>query len=318
MIVYVACAFVFAAIFCIALGVHALGSSDRRAAIRRRLLELEGLREGLDRTILRDDRLSSIDIFGRVLGQLQFARRLETLLLQAAVPMKVGVFVLMSLSLGIFAGLFSNLLVRHLVLALFVGGSAGFLPLGIVYWKKERRVRMFNEQFPDALDLMVSSLRAGFALSGAVQIVADESPDPVATEFRILFEEQKLGLDIREALLNLGRRMDSTDAALFVTATLIQRDTGGNLAEVLEKIADVIRDRFRILGEIRTFTAVGRLSGVVLALLPPLMAVVITAINPDYMRILTEHPFGSSVITLAVVLQLVGFLMIRKIVNIKI
>jgi len=123
---------------------------------------------------------------------------------------------------------------------------------------------------------------------------------------------------VREALLNLATRMDSTDAALFVTAVLIQRDTGGNLAEVLEKIADVIRDRFRILAEIHTFTSVGRLSGLILALLPPGLALAITAMNPGYMRILLEHPAGSTVISVVVVLQVVGFLVIRKIIDIKI
>jgi tight adherence protein B len=116
----------------------------------------------------------------------------------------------------------------------------------------------------------------------------------------------------------MARRMPSTDAALFVTAVLIQRDTGGNLAEVLEKISDVVRDRFRILGEIRTFTAVGRMSGIILALLPPLVAFVFSLLKPDYMGILLKHPAGSSLITTAIVLQVLGFLVIRRVINVKI
>jgi tight adherence protein B len=140
----------------------------------------------------------------------------------------------------------------------------------------------------------------------------------VATEFRILFEEQKLGLEVRQAMLNFADRNASTDAAIFATAVMIQRDTGGNLAEVLEKIAYVIRDRYRILGDVRTFTAQGRLSGFILAALPIFLGIAISIISPGYMDHLFEDPLGSVLITVAVVLQVVGFLTIRKIVNFKV
>jgi tight adherence protein B len=188
----------------------------------------------------------------------------------------------------------------------------------VVLYKKHKRMRAFDEQFPDALDLMVNALRAGFALSGAIQLVADESPDPVGSEFRIVFEEQKLGLDIKQAMVNLTERLASTDIGYFTTAIIVQRDTGGNLAEVLEKISYVIRDRFRILGEVRTFTAQGRLSGLILAVLPVVMAVILSILSPGYFQILLDDRAGKMILTGAVVMQVLGFLAIRKIVNIKV
>ncbi|MGD8394505.1 MAG: type II secretion system F family protein [Candidatus Eiseniibacteriota bacterium] len=316
--ILITCLFIFLAVASIAFGVYTFGMADRRAALQRRLAEISGQRDRLDSRILRDDRKSSIGLLDRSLGGLQVIRRLERLLLQAGLSVRVSVFLLMSLSAAALCGMLANLLVHHVALAAFVALCAGLLPLFVITHRKERRIRRFDEQFPEAIDLMVGALRAGFALSGAIQLVADEAPDPVGSEFRILFEEQKLGLDVREALLNFTDRMGSTDAALFVTAVLIQRDTGGNLAEVLENISGVIRDRFRILGEIRTFTAVGRLSGFILAGLPPLVALVISMLNPNYMGIMLEHPLGSSVITVAVILQVVGFLVIRRIIDIKI
>ena len=160
--------------------------------------------------------------------------------------------------------------------------------------------------------------RAGFALNGAIQMVAEESPDPVGTEFKILYEEQKLGLDVKQAMLNFGNRMNTTDVPIFVTAVLIQRDTGGNLAEVLENIAYVIRDRYRILGEVRTFTTQGRMSGLILGLLPVIMAGVLSILSPGYLQHMTEDQLGSVLISVAVILQVIGFFWIRKVVNIKI
>jgi len=143
-------------------------------------------------------------------------------------------------------------------------------------------MQAFALEFPDALDLLVGALRAGLSFSAAMQMVSEESPEPVRTEFSVTVEEQALGLDFREALLNLTRRVDSLDLRFFVTAVVLQRETGGNLAEILENTARLIRDRFRVLGDIRTFTAQGRLTGAILVLLPVVMALYTYTINPDY------------------------------------
>jgi len=145
---------------------------------------------------------------------------------------------------------------------------AGLSPFMVVSYKRSARQRQFAEEFPDALDLLVSALRAGISFSAALQIVADESPEPVRSEFAIVVEEQALGMDLREALTNMANRVGSLDLKFFATAVVLQRTAGGNLTEVLENTGRLIRDRFRILGDIKTFTSAGRLTGVILSVLP--------------------------------------------------
>jgi tight adherence protein B len=318
MLVLLTGALVFLAIVFLVVSFSALGKNGRAEAIRRRLGGDDTPEDALDSTIFRQERMSSIGPVNRILSQLHMARKAERLLAQAGMSLKVSNFFFLSLVAGIVAGYAAMLVLHEAALALLAFTGAGLLPLVVVLGKRSRRMKLFSEQFPDALDMIVNALRAGFALGGAIQMVAEEAPEPVATEFRILFEEQKLGLDVRQAMLNFADRNASTDAAIFATAVMIQRDTGGNLAEVLEKIAYVIRDRYRILGDVRTFTAQGRLSGFILALLPIFLGITISIISPGYMDHLFEDPLGSVLITVAVVLQVVGFLTIRKIVNFKV
>ncbi len=187
-----------------------------------------------------------------------------------------------------------------------------------VTYKKSIRQRQFAEEFPDALDLLVSALRAGISFSAALQIVADESPEPIRSEFAIVVEEQALGVDLRDALSNMANRVDSLDLKFFVTAVVLQRAAGGNLTEVLDNTGKLIRDRFRILGDIKTFTSAGRLTGVVLSALPAGMCVFMIMVAPDYFHKMWDHPMGRTILGLAFFLQLLGWLTIRKIVNIKV
>jgi tight adherence protein B len=179
-------------------------------------------------------------------------------------------------------------------------------------------MRAFAEEFPDALDLLVGALRAGISFSAALQIVADESPEPVRSEFAIVVEEQALGLEWREALANLASRIDSIDLKFFVTAVVLQRDTGGNLTEVLENTSRLIRDRFRILGDIVTFTAQGRLTGIVLGCLPVGLGIFMALIAPDYFHKMWDHASGKAILGFAALMQVLGGLVIRKIVDIKV
>jgi tight adherence protein B len=179
-------------------------------------------------------------------------------------------------------------------------------------------MRAFRDAFPDSLDLLVSGLRAGLSFSAAMQIVAEESPEPVRSEFAITVEEQALGVDFREALTNLTDRVDSLDLRFFVTAVLLQRDTGGNLAEILANTAALIRDRFRVLGDIATFTAQGRLTGGILACLPIGMGLFMIATAPEYFKPMLEAPQGRMALIVAGVMQLMGVLVIRQIVRIKV
>jgi tight adherence protein B len=312
MMILITVGLVFLAIFCLAFGVYTLNEGMKQAAMRRRLATSGAGVDTLDPAILRLERM------GAGLQRLGLARRIDRLLVQAGLTMTVANFLGVTFAVAAAGGLIAYLITHRLPLAALAFVLAGVIPLLVLFYKRMQRVKAFNEQFPDALDLMVNALRAGFALGGAIQMVAEESPDPVGTEFRILFEEQKLGLDIKSAMANLTDRLDSTDVGFFATAVIVQRDTGGNLAEVLEKIAYVIRDRFRILGEVRTFTAQGRLSGFILGVLPIFMAIVLSILSPGYMRILLDDPFGKALLVTALVLQLLGFYFIRRIVNFKV
>jgi tight adherence protein B len=204
------------------------------------------------------------------------------------------------------------------LLALFAGVFAGFVPILYARRRKRKRVLNFERLFPDALDMLTNALRAGMAFPTAIQVVADESPDPVGKEFAIVFEENRLGLDMKEALRKLGERVDSIEVNLFVTAVIMHRETGGNLAEILEGTAFVIRDRFRILGDVRSLTAQSRLSGLILTVLPIAIAALILVVAPDYLREFVADPVGRTLVVSAIVMQIVGFLAMRRIVNIKV
>ncbi|HEU4363992.1 MAG TPA: type II secretion system F family protein, partial [Candidatus Krumholzibacteria bacterium] len=202
--------------------------------------------------------------------------------------------------------------------AVGLGLGAGAVPLVYARQKKQKRTLLFEEQFPDSLDMLTSALRAGLALTAAIQVVAEEAPDPVGREFRVLFEENRLGVDMRHSVKMMAERVDSTEARLFATALILQRETGGNLAEVLDGTAAVIRDRFRILRDVRTMTAQARLSGGILMLLPLALAVAIMVLAPEYLRGLAKDPVGKYLIPTAAVLQVTGFLIMRRIVDIKV
>jgi tight adherence protein B len=315
--ILVATVLVSLAMAALALGLYSVGRSGQVEHIHRRLGE-RARGDELDVSIFRQQRMSSIGLVSRLLGRLHIARNIERMMQKAGLTMNVSTFALITLMAFATVWLVARVFLHHNLLALFLGGLGAVVPYLVVLIKMNRRMALFSEQFPDAIDMITNALRAGFAMNGAIQMVAEESPEPVGTEFKILFEEQKLGLDLKQALLNFGNRMDNTDVPIFVTAVLIQRDTGGNLAEVLENIAYVIRDRYRILGEVRTFTTQGRLSGLILGLLPVIMAGVLSILSPGYLEHMTEDQLGSVLISVAVFLQIIGFFWIRKCVNIKI
>jgi tight adherence protein B len=213
---------------------------------------------------------------------------------------------------------FVELILGRPFVAAGLGLIAGVIPLFVARHKKQQRTLHFEEQFPDALDMLTSALRAGLALTAAVQVVAEEAPDPVGKECRVLFEENRLGLDMKHAVRMMAERVDSAEARLFATALILQRETGGNLAEVLDGTAAVIRDRFRILRDVRTMTAQARMSGAILMLLPLMLAGAIMVLAPDYLPGLAKDPAGKYLIPMALVLQVTGFLVMRRIVDIKV
>ena len=199
------------------------------------------------------------------------------------------------------------------------GAIAGFLlPFGILNYKRGKRQRKFEEEFPEALDLISRALKAGHAFATGLKMVADEMAEPVGPEFRKTFDEQNFGLPLKDALDNLTQRVPIIDVRFFATAVLIQRETGGNLSEILENLAHVVRERFKILRQVRVYTAHGRMTGYVLLALPAVLCIALAFINPDHMNLLFRERMGQMLLMTAVVMQTIGFIWIRQVVKIEV
>jgi tight adherence protein B len=222
--------------------------------------------------------------------------------------------VLAAAACGIFSMAFTSVPVFWIVAAL--GGS--FLPYGWLRYKRGQRMKKFEEQFPEALDLLSRAIRAGHAFQTAMGMVADELPSPVGIEFKKAFEQQNFGLPLRDVLDQMAERVPLLDVKFFVTAVTIQRETGGNLAEILDNLAHVVRERFKILRQVRVHTAHGRFTGYVLMALPPALAVALTFINPEHMNLLFQERMGQMMILFAIVMQAIGYVWIRKVIKIEV
>jgi tight adherence protein B len=267
--------------------------------------------------ITRDDSIGGNPTINRLLSSLDFVKRLDRMIKQADVHTTVSRLLGFSAVAGVMAGLAAYTVlgtVAVVVLALV----AAALPILHVIRKRNARLHLFNSQLPDTLDLLSRSLSVGHAFSEALNQVATEMPDPIAAEFRLTFEEQKLGLSIKLALDRLIERVPLLDLRLCVTAMHIQRETGGNLAEILEKVSQTIRERYKIMEDFRTMTTASRLSGWILCGLPFLLVFMLTVFNPDYMSVLVSDQRGHYVIAFAMVWQLFGMLLIRKFLSIKV
>jgi tight adherence protein B len=214
--------------------------------------------------------------------------------------------------------LIATQLLRRVPLALLLGLAASAIPIGLVAWKRHRRFRSFEEHFPEALDLLGRAVRAGHAFTTGLEMISKEMAEPVAGEFRIAFDEQNFGLPLRDALLNMAERVPLIDVRFFVTALMIQKETGGNLAEILDGLSRVIRDRFRIYREVQVKTAQGRLTAAILISLPPIMMVLLEIINPKYIGVLFTDPKGPMVLAIAGALQVVGSIVLWKIIHIEV
>ena len=200
-----------------------------------------------------------------------------------------------------------------------VGAAVGFgLPFMVLNYKRGKRLRAFEEAFPEALDLISRALKAGHAFATGLKMVADEMSEPVGPEFRKTFDEQNFGLPLKDALANLTVRIPLLDVRFFSTAVLIQRETGGNLSEILENLAHVVRERFKILRQVRVYTAHGRLTGYVLLALPAFLGIALAFINPEHMQLLFRERIGHMLLGAAAVMQTVGYFWIRQVVKIEV
>jgi tight adherence protein B len=299
----------------------ATGKSDaRRARMERRLVE--ALRDNIKSPdepvqLLRNDAMAGNETLNRILSSLDLAKKLDVMIGQADLQLTVLRLVGFCLLAGVLAGLAAFTVVNALSAwgVLIVAAS---LPIFHVSRKRQKRLRAFNAQLPDTLDLLSRSLGVGHAFSEALHQVSTEMPDPIAMEFRVAFEEQKLGLSTKVALDRLTERIPLPDLRLCVTAMHIQRETGGNLAEILEKVAQTIRERFKLMEDFRTMTTSSRASAWILCALPFALVFLLTMINPEYMSKLLYDVRGHYVIGFAIVLQIIGMIMIKKILAINV
>jgi tight adherence protein B len=308
--------FVFALF--LVLGAYLLathGSDKKRAKLQKRLSEAlmhSAHTEDIDVVLARNELMSEIPWVNRTLINIQATFHLKRMLDQADLHITPSRVLMFSFMAGILGGLAASVLTVFIPLMLLAGVVCAALPLAHVWWRRKKRFDAFLEQLPDALDLVSRALSAGHAFSEALHMVSEEMPEPVATEFRKAYEEQNLGLSVKLALENLTQRMPLLDLKMCVTAVLIQRETGGNLAEILEKVA------YTILGDLKTLTTSSRLSAWLLCALPIFVALAVTVLNPDYMSVLWKDPRGHYLIAAALFMQITGMLIVRKILKIQI
>jgi tight adherence protein B len=248
----------------------------------------------------------------------KFGENIERLITHSGANTTTGQIVLASAGSAVGAGLLAVHFTEVALLGLGVGAVASLVPLGALVFLKKRRLGKFNEALPDAIDLMARALRAGHSVSSSIEVISLQSPEPLASEFAACFQQQKFGIPFRDAALAMGERVPSDDLQFFITAILVQKETGGDLTEILDRTARLIRDRVRIQGEIRTYTAQGRLTGWILGLLPVVMLVILDVITPGYSDALFQTPLGQKLVTAGAVLIVIGGLIIRKIVDIKV
>jgi tight adherence protein B len=297
------------------------GTDKKRARLQKRLSEAllhSANAEDVDVVLARNELMSEIPWVNRTLVDLQAAMQLKRLLDQADLHITPSRLLMFSFMSGMLGALAASVLTVFIPLMILAGLVTASLPIVHVWWKRKQRFDAFLYHLPDSLDLISRALSAGHAFSEALHMVSTEMPEPIATEFRKAYEEQNLGLSVKLALENLTQRMPLLDLKLCVTAILIQRETGGNLAEILEKVAYTIRERFRIMGDLKTLTTSSRMSAWLLCALPIGVALAVTVMNPEYMSVLWKDPRGHYLIAAALTMQISGMLIVRKILKIKI
>lgn len=246
------------------------------------------------------------------------SKRMEDELTKADIPLRGEEFVVLVLLAGLLSSLFFLMLSLNLAFAVVAGACALVVPFLLVRITRQKRLAKFNVQISDALVIMSNSLRAGFSFLQSMDMVRKELPNPISREFGRTFQEMNLGTQAEEALQNMAQRVKSDDLDLLITAVLIQRQVGGNLAEVLDNIAETIRERVRIKGQIQTLTAQGRISGFVIGLLPVALAAIMFVISPSYILTLITNKIGIILVLTAVVSEIIGVILIKKIVNIEV
>lgn len=290
----------------------------KRRDIHRRLNVLSGPRGETEVSIVQSKVLSDIPWLNNILSRVPRAVNINRILKQAGIKHSLGFFLLLSLVLGVLGLYFGWHITRNLALGIVAAGALGLTPSFYIRYRKIKRARRFERQLPDALESLCRALRAGHALSSGLQMVGRELPDPIGSEFAETFAEINYGVSVPEALENLATRVDCKDLGFFVVSVVIQRETGGNLAETLENAGYIIRERFKLLGRIKALAAEGIYSAWVLGLLPFIVASILFILNRDYVLFLVNDPSGKKLSLLALVWLFLGIFFMRKIVRIKV
>ncbi|MEK6321625.1 MAG: type II secretion system F family protein [Acidobacteriota bacterium] len=287
---------------------------SRLAAIQQSSFETSTEELGL----LREDVLSQIPALNRILLRLPLLTRLQVFIQQAAMEITAGMLLLISFAMALFAFMVAIVANVPNVMVAVIVALAGAAPFLVVSFKRGRRFAKFEELFPDAIDLLARAVRAGHAFTTGLELIAQEMPEPIAGEFRITYEQQNFGMPLREALQNMAVRMPLSDVSFFISALQIQRESGGNLAEVLDNLSYVIRERFKILRQVKVYTAQGRMTLYLLVALAPFTVLMLFLVNPKYISVLFTDPLGKVFLAWGVGLEVLGYLVIRKIIRIKV
>jgi tight adherence protein B len=307
-------------LFAVLLSTMLRGGPQAKKQVSARLdsLLVKAHKSDADVNVRKQDALSTIPLLNRLLASLEIAPKLRDLLAQANLNWPLGRLVLLSVVCWLVPAWLLYLKTGVAIVSLIFGLACGTLPLGYVFFKRGKRFDDFEKGLPAALDLIVSALRSGHSLISALGLVAKEIPDPIGREFRICFDEQNYGLELRAAMENMAHRVPIQDVQMMITAVLIQKETGGNLAEVLDRCAHIIRERFQLKREIRTKTAQGRLTGIVLALMPVGLGFLMYLMRPEVMSLLWTRPQGRKMLYVGLGLMAIGGLIIRKIVRVRV
>ncbi len=269
--------------------------------------------------LVRDEQLSKIPALDTLLRRSGRVIELQKVLAQAGMPeMRAGNFLGISAVSGVVAAILAYIVASRVDVA-WVALLIGFIiPYSYVSIRRNKRFEKFEELFPEAIDTLARAVRAGHAFTTALEMITNEIAEPIASEFRQLYEEQKFGMPVRDALLNLTERVPLVDVKFFVTAVMLQRETGGNLAEILDNLSYVIRERFKIQRQVRVYTAQGRLTMALLMGMPPIIVTVMLILNRSFIQPLFSDPIGHTLLVAGIMLQTIGYFVIRKIIRIQV
>ena len=268
--------------------------------------------------IVRKELLSDIPWLHDLLITMRRFQPLRLLHRQADCRVPLGIFVLATPLLALGALLLALSMRQPLLLALLLAAVLGALPAGYLYWLKSRRMAKFERQLPEALELISRALRAGHAFSVGLKLVGDEAADPIGIEFKRVFDEMSMGVALPQALQNMTDRLDCVDLRFFLTSVLVQRETGGNLAEIIDSLAGMIRKRFELLLKVRALSAEGRFSGIILLGLPIVVGFLLYEMNPEYMGLLFTDPIGQNLVMVGSFLMVTGAIIMKRMVVIKV